>query len=408
MAHFLCSPLGSAGDVYPMVGLALELQGLGHDVTFLVNEYFEPVVSRLGLVYEEFGTRDEFLQLAGDPRLWQGMSALKYIVQVGILPNMRRHYELCAAHFRNDPSTTVITSVLGVGARVAQDHLGIPVVSLHLQPSVMWSDVEPPRLPGMFGPVLLRRWLYRLAHRLVVDPMICPQLNAWRRELGLPPVRHALNWWHSPTSIACLFPSWFAQPQPDWPGPLIQTDFPLWDVPDGPTMPPAVQAFLDDGEPPIVFTPGSANLFGESFFRAAADACHRLDRRGLLLTKFPQQIPANLANQVMHADYAPFSELLPRSALLVHHGGIGSMSQAMAAGIPQLIVALAHDQFDNAYRVRRLGVGGPVRGRTLSGARLSRELSRWLDSHEVTAKCQELRQRLSRRDGLRQLAQALG
>ena len=61
-----------------------------------------------------------------------------------------------------------------------------------------------------------------------------------------------------------------------------------------------------------------------------------------------------------YAAYAPFSALLPRLSLLIHHGGIGTSAQALAAGIPQTIVPFAHDQFDNAARLRRLGVSSTL------------------------------------------------
>jgi UDP:flavonoid glycosyltransferase YjiC (YdhE family) len=65
----------------------------------------------------------------------------------------------------------------------------------------------------------------------------------------------------------------------------------------------------------------------------------------------------SLPNGVRHFDYVPLSKVLPRSTALIHHGGIGTMSQAIAAGIPQLIIPTSHDQPDNAVRVRRLGIG---------------------------------------------------
>ena len=111
------------------------------------------------------------------------------------------------------------------------------------------------------------------------------------------------------------------------------------------------------GEPPIVFTPGSAMYHGQDFFRASVEACKQLNRRGILLTRHAEQIPADLPATIRHFSYAPFSLLLPRAAALVHHGGIGTSAQAMAAGCRQLITPFAHDQFDNADRLRRLGEG---------------------------------------------------
>ena len=70
------------------------------------------------------------------------------------------------------------------------------------------------------------------------------------------------------------------------------------------------------------------------------------------MTSFLRRLPPG----ALHLPYVPFSALLPRLSGLVHHGGIGTSAQALAAGIPQLVVPFAHDQFDNAARLRRLGV----------------------------------------------------
>jgi UDP:flavonoid glycosyltransferase YjiC (YdhE family) len=90
------------------------------------------------------------------------------------------------------------------------------------------------------------------------------------------------------------------------------------------------------------------------------DACRRLGRRGLLLSRYRDQLPADLPPGVRHFDYVPLSRVLPRAAALVSHGGIGTLSQALAAGIPQLIMPLGFDQFDNAARLGRLGVAATL------------------------------------------------
>jgi len=85
-----------------------------------------------------------------------------------------------------------------------------------------------------------------------------------------------------------------------------------------------------------------------------------------LFVDLREQLPAVLPAGALHVSHAPFSALLPRLSALVHHGGIGTSAQALAAGIPQLVVPFAHDQFDNAARLHRLGVA--VRLRTQAPA----------------------------------------
>jgi rhamnosyltransferase subunit B len=68
--HFICSPFGSSGDVHPLLGLALALKQRGHQVTFVVNSYFEEIVKQYGIDFIELGTKDEILETANHPDLW--------------------------------------------------------------------------------------------------------------------------------------------------------------------------------------------------------------------------------------------------------------------------------------------------------------------------------------------------
>ena len=81
-----------------------------------------------------------------------------------------------------------------------------------------------------------------------------------------------------------------------------------------------------------------------------------LGLRALFLTGDASQLPATLPPAIRHVDYAPFSLLLPRVRAIVHHGGVGTLAQVLRAGVPQLVVPQAYDQFDNASRLVGLGV----------------------------------------------------
>jgi hypothetical protein len=78
-------------------------------------------------------------------------------------------------------------------------------------------------------------------------------------------------------------------------------------------LPAELEQFLSAGEPPVVFTPGSAQRQAPSFFREAVEASRLLGRRALLLTRFDEQLPANLPDGVKHFHYVPFSQVLPRA-----------------------------------------------------------------------------------------------
>ncbi|QDT52444.1 MurG-like transferase [Caulifigura coniformis] len=401
--HFVVSPLGSAGDVFPFLGLSLELKDRGHDITFATNAHFEELIVRHGLKFVALGREDDYQATIRNPDLWSPRKAFPHIMR-SLRPILRTQYDICAAAGRDSVS---LVNVFGFGALLAQEKLGIRAVTVHLQPSVLWSNVDPPTLPGLGGPRWFKSFLYGLGEKLVIDPAVCPFLNSWRAELGLPPVRRITRWWNSPGGVLCMFPDWFAPVQPDWPAGVVQSDFPLWNEGSARPLAEGLVRFLDAGPPPIVFTPGTANIHGRPFFEAAVDACGRIGRRAVFLTQHPEQVPDNLPGSIHFERYAPLDRLLPNAAAFVHHGGIGSSSQGFLAGIPQLLMPLAHDQFDNAERIRRLGTGLGVPAAKFNARTLQAGLQRVLESVDVAAACRGIASRLERRDGLPRSADIL-
>lgn len=396
--HFFLTTFGSAGDVFPMMGLALELRRRGHEVTLATNETFASLAQRHDLSFEVLGTREDFIACISHADLWHPRKAFAHVYR-SLQPGLKTQYELLARHAARKP-TVAIANCFSFGAYLAQEKLNIPLVTHHCQPAVLWSDFEPPTLPGLFGPRWLKRFCYNVGVRFFIDPVVLPFLNPWRLELGLPPIRQIARWWHSPFGVLGMFPEWFSPPQPDWPAKIQLTNFPLWNDQSQGTLSAEVEAFMQAGEPPIVFTPGSANVHGQTFFTAAVEACCRMKRRALFLTEYPDQLPQPLPKDILHLRYVPLDAVLPRAAAFVHHGGVGSTSQALAAGIPQVIMPLAHDQFDNAARVTRLGVGTSLTVRQFSAARLASRLHDLISSQAVQSACRQCAERLKVRDGL--------
>jgi rhamnosyltransferase subunit B len=353
--------LGSAGDVHPNVGLALTLLGRGANVLFVGPEVFRPLAERTGLTFFGLGSKDEFYAVIRDPDLWHPTRSFPFLARRLILPALRPVYDIIERNF--EPGRTVVVAPgFAFGARIAQEKLGVPLATVHLQPVMLRSAIRPScfGFPDIVGhlPPLLRNVYFRAADRLFVDRWLVGPVNSFRSELGLAPVKRLFDRWvHSPECVIGLFPDWFAPPQPDWPSNVSLTGFPLWDEGDIRSASQELEQFLATGDPPVVFTAGTAMLQAKRFFEVSAEVCQFLGLRGVFLTQFREQVSPRLPEHVRHFDYIPFSAVLPRSAALVHHGGIGTTAQAILAGIPQLIVPNTHDQPDNAVRVRRLGLG---------------------------------------------------
>ena len=409
--HFLLATIGSAGDVHPFVGLGQTLRRRGHRVSIITGGYFAPLIERAGLEFIELFSAEHYHEMLGNPDIWHPQRGPKTVMQMGIAPMVRKVYEIIAA--RNVPGQTVVgASSLAMGALFAQEHLGVPTASIHLQPVMMRSMICPPKIAGMATQTWMPRSLIRAQHwiadRLFVDRWIGGDFRALRSELGLTPVKRILErWCHSPRLTIGMFPAWFAPPQPDWPPQVRLTGFPLYDEHDVTPLDEDLERFLAAGSPPIAFTPGSAMTFGQKFFGAAVDACRRLGRRGLLLTRHTEQIPADLPPEVMHCSFAPFTKLLPRCAALVNHGGIGTMSQAFAAGVPQVVMPMSHDQPDNIERAERLGVAAALYPGRFRGDRLAVVLRSLLESPNVAKACRDVAAKIAAATSLDDTARLL-
>ena len=390
--RILLPTIGSSGDVNPFIEIGRALKARGHEVTIATNEIFSEQVARNGLGFAPLGTREEAETLMRDPRLWHPRRGLGSIVELALLPNIERLYRIIEE--RNGPGMVVAASTLCLGARVAQERLGVPTASLHLQPIAFRSHVDNGKLwrldmgPGMPRPV--KRVLFWLMDTIYSEPKVRPGLNAFRATFGLAPVRGVFSrYLHSPQLVLGLFPDWFAAPQPDWPPNTHLTGFILHD--DGGTEEARSQAdaFLDGGPAPVLVTPGSAAMDRSRYFQKTVEACRKLGVRAMLVTNHPGQLPPSLPAGIRAFSYLPFSRVLPRCSAVVYHGGIGTLAQATKAGVPQLVVANAHDQPDNAQRIERLGLGIGVGQSGYGTSRAARAISHLLGSADIRRRCSE-------------------
>jgi rhamnosyltransferase subunit B len=202
------------------------------------------------------------------------------------------------------------------------------------------------------------------------------------------------DYWMSPFKVLAMFPEWYGPKQSDWPPQTVVTRFPLYDESDQVPVSEDLAAFLDGGDAPTLFTPGSANLQARRFFEVGIEACRRLGIRALFVTRYPEQLPAALPPEIRHVAYVPFSQVLPRCKALVHHGGIGTVAQGLAAGVPQLVMAMSHDQPDNGYRLTRLGVGAYVYPKAFTPGRVADRLAHLTTSAGVARACGACRARI--------------
>jgi len=389
----LITTLGSYGDVYPFVGLGVHLSRHGHKVIILTNPFFEELARKYGLDFIPIGTRQQYEQFSNHPALFDPRKSLSVFYNTLIIPSIRPAYERLCEQLEN--KTVIVSAITVFAARLVQEKHRVPVITVHNIPMALKSAYEMPK-NGMFPfpnwlPLFLKRFYWWVADKAVVDPLICPELNAFRKELGLAPASRIMTrWGHSPQMVLGLFPSWYARPQPDWPPETRLTGFPLFAEDQETAIAPDVHAFLEEGEPPIVFMSASLMKQANEFFDVAVRSCQEVGKRAILLSRYRHHIPRTLPKGIKHFEYVPLQHILPRVDALVHQGGIGTCAQALRCGVPQLIRPLAYDQYDNAWRLKRLGVGDWIIVKDWQLPTVTAKIQAITTSSEVHQRCQAI------------------
>lgn len=388
-------PHGTSGDVLPYIWLGRILQQYGHEAVVIANGVFEGHAKKAGLAFVplEDDLFEEHLQNPGRFQPWEGTRlAYEFAGQsAGAYAAAVEAWTL-----RHGRPSLMMASPILYGAHLARQKLGIPLITVHLSP----LSIQSIQAPALFIPEM--RWLKLLPYRIrklilsrpnPFEPAAWPWVKKSCEEHGVP-VPHNLSrtWWDSPDGSLALFPKWFAPTQPDWPKNLLSWEFPLQDAPEGVALPEALVSFLSAGEKPVIFTAGTFNPYASQFFRNAAEAAKELKCRAILVGDESNHLQQYACSEILTIAFAPFGPLLREASALVHHGGIGTLSQAFSAGIPQIIIPLVNDQHDNAARLMHLGSGSVLARQSFTTRRLVKALNRLLSDRAVkdsAARCAE-------------------
>ena len=391
--NILIVAIGSIGDVNPFIKIGMALRQRGHDVTLLTNSYFRDSVQNAGLDFKSVGTIEEYNKMTDEVDLGNPTKTTKVVMKYLYFASMQRIYN--TVRELNIPGETVIVGItMAFGARIAQEKMGIPMVTCHLAPVSLPSVSNPARMDGIWMPHWMPMFYKKVVWRLIdkmADMFLSPPINEMLGKLDLPAVKRIFRHWiHSPDKVIGLFPSWFAEPQPDWPNNTELANFIFFDDAGRKPMSPALEDFICHDKPTVVFTAGTAVKNAASFFEESVKACNILNIRGVFLSGYKNHIPNNLPKNILYSEYAPFSKLLPVASALVHHGGIGTCAQALKAGVPQLLTPFGMDQYDNSARLSALGVSEEVCMNKYKASLVAEKLKKLLEDTDIRMSCEKI------------------
>jgi len=392
------------------MALARELQKRGHKPVIATIPVYREKVERTGIgfhpVRPDFPISEQFSELIR--RAIDAREGPRTIFSEMIAPHMKETYEDTLAAVKADGGADLfVTHMAALAGPLVAQKTGVRWASTVLAPISFLSAYDPPSMPQFpalrpvtaWHPAIARllwrfgKWSTRSWVRSVDD---------LRKELGLARGEHPIfEGQHSPQLVLALFSPVFAKTQPDFPSQTRITGFCFYDDPQGQPEAPELSRFLENGEPPILFTLGSSAVWiGSDFYRVSIEAARRMKRRAIVLIGDKKNLPDSLPPGVAAFDYAPYHSVMPRSACIVHQGGVGTTAQSLRSGRPMLIMPFGHDTADNARRAADLGVARVIRQKRYTVENVVKELSELLESADYSRRAEEVGAKIRAENGV--------
>lgn len=410
--RFLLVTYGSHGDIHPFVAIAQALIARGHRAVVATNPSFGGQIERAGVEFAPLGERMELDDVMKTPGVMSTWGGSRVVLKQLTLPLTRVIYPGVTALIESIRPDAIVNHPICFGAPWAAEKAGVPVVTAALAP-ISWMRAKDPIVFGPWRSARPRLYETRLdawIGRWIMRGMLDGSLNAIRREYGLPKGRDLLvGEFVRPGLNLGLWSPAFRGPAAGDPVGGVICGFPWFDAHhahDTGADAERLENFLRAGEPPIVFSLGTAAVHtAGDFYWQAAQAAARLKKRAVLLMGRQRYIDEMVSQHgalppgVIALAYARFSTLMPRAAMNVVHGGIGSTAQALRAGKPVGVVPLAHDQWDNAARCVRLEVGTSLAHSRATAERLASAIGRVIDDAAVQRRAREIGRVVMSEDG---------
>ncbi len=400
--HIVLASWGSYGDLHPFLAVGLGLKKRGHRVTVATASSYRGMVEREGL---GFAPIRPDLTPASSARPVDSRVEIEVLLNDTLLPHLKDSYTdlLAACH----DADLVVGHILSFAVPVVSEQLQVPWLTMVLQPMSFYSNHDPPYIasaPWVYPFRKLGPWPYSIlsALRTARVRQWAEPIHRLRRELSLPPAGNSLaNCWRSPFGTLAAFSGEFAHQQPDWPQPGWITGFAHYDAKEPVSL--ELQHFLGKPGAPIVFTLGDVSSRAPgNFFRVSLSAVRQLGCRAVFLTGRHARVslPDFPREQVFIAQYAPYSQVFPHAAAIVHAGGIGTIALALKARRPMLLVPTAFDQPDNARRARNLRVARILDRAHYTSDTVCRELRELLSNPDYARHAADIGSRVDAEDGV--------
>ncbi|HEV8714307.1 MAG TPA: glycosyltransferase [Candidatus Binatia bacterium] len=316
--------------------------------------------------------------------------------------------ERVAAELRREVADVVVIDFVLLGAIAAAEAAGITaVVLMHnvlFRPLPGVPPVGPGWLPARSPIGLLRDTLGRATVNLVYTRNVGPPLNRARALMGLPALRSPFEQYDRAERVLVLTSLAFDYEVPRLPAnvrhvgtPFDDAGLPLWRPPWSP----------DDARPLVLVSLSTLEQGQAAVLQRVIEALAPLAVRGLV-TLGPALDPAQFtapANVRLEA-FVPHSAVLPHARAMVTQCGLGTLTKALAHGVPLVCLPLVGDQPDNAARVVARGAGVRLE-RDATPEQIRAAIQRVLTQPRFGESARRIAGKLAKEDGAQRAAEEI-
>ena len=334
------------GDVIPFIRIGKELKRRGHPVTLITHCYFEEMAKKAGLRFRSWDTPEEYAELVDEMQGNKTDSSKEksYSYEAS---SFRQKYESIETRLKEyriineccDSGTVILCkNRSSVAAYMVAEKNHLPLATVMMNPT---------EIPSML-----------LYEQLEGDHDL-PRLNELRKDVELDAVDSWLQWESSAKMTLALWPEWYDGAGEGWPAKIETVGFPFEKGKEAfaREIPADFSDWLSDHPKPIVITGGTTKCINEKFYESSIAACGLYGRPTVVLSRYREFLPSHMPENVIWYEYLPLDSILPETGLLIHHGGMGTLSGALAAGVPQMVLPCYVDRPYNASLLKKLGVG---------------------------------------------------
>lgn len=342
MANIIITTHWSDGDVIPFLYIGKYLKKCGHEVTIFTHCFYEEKAKEAGINFVAWDTWDEYRELMDSVTKYADTTAGKEEIQLfqdkyESISVRIKEYELLKPYCVRENTILIAKNRSSIAALMIAEKLKLPLI---------WVYVNPYEYESIDN------------YNKLNSEKLCEEANELREKIGLKPIGSWLAWQYSPKVQIGLWPEWYKSDIVTTPSNIRLIGFPLEPINKiNCLIPNELMDILLENPSPIIISGGTSKKIRNEFYNVSIEVATNFNRKVIVATRYKELLPAQIPENIFVFDYIPLYEALSYASLIIHHGGIGTTSNALSVGVPQLILADYIDRPLNGAIVKQIGLG---------------------------------------------------